>query len=318
MDPLLISAASGMKARMESLDMLANNIANTGTVGFKADREFYRVLQAGLFQANTEVASASPSTASGGPLPAGAALRNRASAQLPLIEKHWTDFSQGVLLPSGNPLDLALDGDGFFALNGPASNSPASNSKDAAASASTATSLDSAPDSVGGTTPGATGVGTSNSNIIYSRSGRFQISRNNQLATAEGFTLRNASDQGRPITVNPALAIEVAGDGTVSQEGKVLGRIEIGGIANPAQSLSKMGSSYFARLSPDAAQPANGLQSDKPPVVKQGMLEQSNVGTTDAAVRLVGVMRQFEMMQRAMTLGTEMNKRALDEVARFS
>ena len=30
MDPLLISAASGMKARMESLDMLANNIANTG------------------------------------------------------------------------------------------------------------------------------------------------------------------------------------------------------------------------------------------------------------------------------------------------
>src|SRR5690349_12957891 len=45
MDPLLISAASGMKARMESLDMLANNIANSGTTGFKADRELNRLFQ---------------------------------------------------------------------------------------------------------------------------------------------------------------------------------------------------------------------------------------------------------------------------------
>src|SRR5580658_6217650 len=59
MDPLLISAASGMKARMESLDMLANNIANTGTIGFKTDKEFY-----GLYQ-----------------------------QQLPVIQKQWTDFS---------------------------------------------------------------------------------------------------------------------------------------------------------------------------------------------------------------------------------
>ena len=48
MDPLLISAASGMKARMESLDMLANNVANSNTAGFKADREFYNLYQTGL------------------------------------------------------------------------------------------------------------------------------------------------------------------------------------------------------------------------------------------------------------------------------
>jgi flagellar basal body rod protein FlgG len=40
MDPLLISAASGMRARMESLDMLANNLANASTGGYKSDREF--------------------------------------------------------------------------------------------------------------------------------------------------------------------------------------------------------------------------------------------------------------------------------------
>ena len=86
MDPLLISAASGMKARTESLDMLANNIANSGTAGFKTDRESY-----GLYQ-----------------------------QELPVIEKQWTDFSQGALVPTGNPLDLGLSGQGFFALNSPA------------------------------------------------------------------------------------------------------------------------------------------------------------------------------------------------------
>ncbi len=36
----------------------------------------------------------------------------------------------------------------------------------------------------------------------------------------------------------------------------------------------------------------------------------------ESAVKLVGVMRQFEMLQKAMTLGSEMNKRAIEEVAK--
>ena len=41
MDSLTAMAASGMRSRMESLDLLANNIANASTGGYKADREFY-------------------------------------------------------------------------------------------------------------------------------------------------------------------------------------------------------------------------------------------------------------------------------------
>jgi flagellar basal body rod protein FlgG len=268
MDPLLLSAASGMKARMESLDMLANNVANAGTAGFKADREFYGVFQAGM-----------------------------PSGDLPMIERHWTDFSQGMLLPTGNQLDLALDGDGFFALNGPA---PAANTA--------------------GATPSTDASGTNTSappnQIVFSRSGRFQISRNNQLATAEGFTLRNTRDQGRPITVDPTKPIDIDGTGIVKQDGQELGQLEIGGIADPSKTLAKLGTGYFARLTSSTT--TGPTPAVKPGVIKQGSLEQSNVGATDAAVRLVGVMRQFEMMQRAMALGTEMNKRALDEVARFS
>ena len=43
MDNLSILAAGGLKTRMDALDLLANNIANASTPGFKADREFYSV-----------------------------------------------------------------------------------------------------------------------------------------------------------------------------------------------------------------------------------------------------------------------------------
>ena len=235
MDPLLIAAASGMKARMESLDILANNMANTGTNGFKADREFYSTFQ----------------------------------DEFPVVESRWTDFGQGTILPTGNPLDLALDGKGFFALNSP-------------------------------------------TGIVYSRNGSFQVSSSNQLATADGHTLRNTRNNGQPIPVDPLRPIEIDRSGVVKQNGQEIGQIEIGGFSNANSELTKLGTGYFAQLDPAGPKAASDA------VVKQGVIEQSNVPVTDGAVRLISVMRQFEMLQRAMSVGAEMNKRAIDEVARAS
>src|SRR5579883_1506242 len=98
MDPISITAASGMRARMESLDLLANNIANAETGGYKVDREFYNLY-------------ISPEAdAADGPDP----------AQLPVIEKNYIDFSQGTLRDTANPLDFAIQGSGFFAIDTPA------------------------------------------------------------------------------------------------------------------------------------------------------------------------------------------------------
>ena len=96
MDALTISAASGLRARMETLDMLANNLANASTGGFKLDREFYSL----YVSPEADGSSGTLTT-------------------VPLIEKHWTDFSQGLLTPTGNSLDLALSGKGFFAVSAP-------------------------------------------------------------------------------------------------------------------------------------------------------------------------------------------------------
>jgi flagellar basal body rod protein FlgG len=50
--------------------------------------------------------------------------------------------------------------------------------------------------------------------------------------------------------------------------------------------------------------------------VQQGQLEDSNAGAAEGAVRLVAVMRQFEMMQKAVLMGDEMSKQAIEQVAK--
>ncbi len=92
MDPLTAAAASGLQARMDSLDLLANNLANASTSGYKSDREFY----------NTYLSA----DALNNPDPA--------VGDSPVVERHWTDFAQGSLTNTANPTDLALSWPRFF------------------------------------------------------------------------------------------------------------------------------------------------------------------------------------------------------------
>jgi flagellar basal-body rod protein FlgF len=242
MDTLTISAASGLRARMESLDMLANNLANSETGGYKTDREFYNLY-----------------------VSADAAGREEGSiATLPVIERPWTDFSQGALRATGSPLDLALSGKGFFAVDGPAGS-------------------------------------------LFTRNGSFRVSPTGTLVSAEGYAVRTAAGGG--LQVQPTGALEISADGTARQNGQTLGRLEIADFAD-SSSLVKQGVSYFRSAA--ASQPAAGVQ------VEQGKLESSNVGAAESAVRLVSVMRQFEMLQKAASLGSQMNRAAVEEVAKVA
>jgi flagellar basal-body rod protein FlgF len=240
MDALTGAAASGLRARMESLDMLANNLANTETGGYKTDREFYSLY-------------VSPDAAGVAP------------AQMPVIERQWTDFSQGVIRPTGNPLDFALSGKGFFSVDGP--NGP-----------------------------------------LYTRQGSFKLSPAGVLVTTEGYAVRLAN--GRQLQTSSDGPLEVSASGDVIQQGQPLGKLAVMDFADTGV-LSKQGSNYYRPGDP-AITPAAATGVE----IQQGKLEGSNVGTAESAVRLVGVMRQFEMLHKAMAIGAEMNKKAVEEVAR--
>ena len=96
MDPLTISAAAGMRARLESLELLANNIANSSTVGYKADRDAFLPWVSG-------------EAANGFPEP----------VESPLLERHYTDHAQGPLTRTGEGLDFAIHGKGMFQAETP-------------------------------------------------------------------------------------------------------------------------------------------------------------------------------------------------------
>ncbi len=231
-----------MRARMESLDVLANNMANSETGGYKTDREFYNLFVS--------------AEASGG--------ANGEPSTQPVIERTWTDFSQGTLRATGSALDLAISGRGFFAVDGPSGN-------------------------------------------LFTRNGSFRVLPGGSLVTAEGYAVRTVS--GGNLKVQPSGALEVSPDGTVQQNGQALGQLELADFTDTG-TLVKQGASYFR--SPADAQPASGAR------IEQGKLESSNVGAAESAVRLVSVMREFEMLQKAATLGAQMNRQSIEEVARVA
>jgi flagellar basal-body rod protein FlgF len=241
MDNLSILAAGGLKTRMDALDLLANNIANASTPGFKSDREFYSVC-----------ASADAS-------------EDAVPVVVPDVSSKWTDFSQGSSAQTGNPLDLAISGSGFFAVKW-------------------------------------------GSSTLLTRNGSFRLSASGELQTADGHPVTGAD--GQPIRVDPREPLTVNSDGTISQGSQAVGKLGLVDVSQP-QALTKEASGYF-RLSGTASLRKASTDSS----IQQGRLEGANISPAEAAVRLVSVLRQFEMLQRAASIGADMNRHAVEEVAR--
>lgn len=262
MDALTATAAAGIRSRVEALDLLANNLANANSTGYKADRELYRRYAADeAYDATT------------GELD---------PTQQPDIDSRWTDFSQGIFASTGEPLDVALEGRGFFEV----------------------------------TRPGAT-----DSETRYTRDGHFRLVpeppgppgsvRRSRLETQDGWVV--TGNEGKPILLDARQPVEISRDGTIRQDGVEVNRLFIAD-PGPAQQLQKRSGNYFAM---DAIQPKT--QATRATAeVQQGKLETANITPAESAVRLINVMRQFESLQRAMQIGGEMNRRSVEEVAKFS
>jgi flagellar basal-body rod protein FlgF len=243
MDPLTTAAANGLQASMDSIDMLANNIANASTGGFKADREFYSTYLA------PEILNGVDATV----------------GESPVVQSQWTDFSQGTLIPTGSTTDLALSGSGFFVVKGP-------------------------------------------NGSLYTRNGNLQISPQGVLTTAEGYPVQ-LSD-GKQLQLETGDPIAVQSDGSVSQAGNLLGQLQVVDFADTSK-LNRLIGPYFQNqdLKGNPTKPSTAS-------VYQGKVENSNAQPAEAAARMVALLRHFEMLQRAIKVGTEMNQQSIQDVAR--
>ena len=104
---LIGTAASGIRAQQVAIDTIGNNIANVNTLGFKASQvDFAEAL-------STEVRSVNSKTGGN----SGVAVLGVGAGVV--YNAIGTNFQQGTLAPSDRPLDLGIDGSGFFQVKTP-------------------------------------------------------------------------------------------------------------------------------------------------------------------------------------------------------
>ena len=115
---------------------------------------------------------------------------------------------------------------------------------------------------------------------------------------------------GLPLTVQGEAPLNIGNDGTVSQAGAVLGQLQLADFSKP-NTLNKAGATYFE--APDATTSPDKVSTAE---IQQGKTEQSNSSPAESAARMMTLLRNFEMLQHAVKLDTEMNRHAVEEIAR--
>jgi flagellar basal-body rod protein FlgF/flagellar basal-body rod protein FlgG len=99
MDSGYYAAMTGLIARTQDLDIAATNLANSQTPGYRSEQEFFRSVLMGPDAADSQL---------------GRTVNN-----FGLLGGDKLNLGQGVLQQTGNPLDLAVEGEGFFRIQTP-------------------------------------------------------------------------------------------------------------------------------------------------------------------------------------------------------
>jgi flagellar basal-body rod protein FlgG len=114
MSGAIYTATSGALAYQMRLEVLANNLSNINTIGFKEDRTIFRTYFPASHDPVTQEIETTPISGETETVPPFLT-----SDALVTFERTETDFSPGQLRHTGNPLDVAIEGNGFFSIQTP-------------------------------------------------------------------------------------------------------------------------------------------------------------------------------------------------------
>lgn len=254
----LNTAATGLNALSFNLDVIANNLANVNTVGFKKSRaNFEDLFYIQLAQPNLPRDSVNS-------YPTGLAVGLGVQ-----VSGTQLDMRQGPAEQTGAPLDMMIQGDGFFMLD--------------------------TPDSIGG------GLG-------YTRAGNFTTNADGEivLANSVGYRLTDPNitipEGSTQITIAQDGTVSVLLSG--STEPEELGQIQLAQFINPA-GLMAVGNNVFVE-SAASGEPIIGIPTeDGRGEILQGFLEQSNTEAVTELVSLIRTQRAFEMNSQVIQATNE-------------
>jgi flagellar basal-body rod protein FlgG len=245
-----------MRAQELLIDVTANNLANVNTAGFKRSRvDFADLLYSTLKPAGTEVA-AGQQTPTG--LQVGTGVRPAATNKI---------FTPGTFEQTGNSLDVAIEGEGFFKINLP--------SGEARYTRSGTFKIDSNGQFV-----------TSDGYIL-----------DGGLTVPDGVTLERISI-GTDGTVT---GVAAGTPGTTIG----LGQLQVARFMNPA-GLSSEGSNLYAETPASGTETMGTPGLDGLGTLRQGFIEGSNVEVVTELIGLISAQRAYEINSRAIRAGDEM------------
>lgn len=288
----LYSGVSGMKANQTKMDVIGNNVANVSTTAFKASRATF----ADLFSQTIADASASTDTGIGGINPSQVGLGVTVAGISTLT-------GTGSLNYTGNDLDFAINGEGYFMV------SPQNGSD-----------------------------GETITDISYTRDGSFSLDSEGYLVTSSGLhvigvaldepstsesdvtdvelgALSDIADNLGAIQIPPSYNDEQLDSYSIDSTGVItaiyggetyyIGKITLASFVNPA-GLEKAGGNTYI-VSNNSGSATVGTAGDSGfGTIKQSYLEASNVDLATEFTEMIITSRAYQANSKTITTSDEM------------
>ena len=261
----LYTAYTGMSNQQNRLDVLTNNLANSATNGFKKEGATAQSFDDMLAYKIKDTSAM------------GLSKRLGDVSLGVKIGECYTDYGQGSFRVTDNVYDLAIDGDGFFAI--------------------------SYTNKAGETS------------VKYTRDGAFTVNREGYLMTKDGdYVLNQAAAQaGNPgeagyIRIDPNVELKVDENGNLYQNNALLGQVGVVDFAD-YNFLAKYGENLYDLVEGGQAQASNAQ-------VVQGTLEMSNVNVVSEMVEMITISRAYETNQKIIQSIDDTLEKAVNNIGK--
>ncbi len=280
----LYTGASSMAARVNNMNVLANNLANANTTGFKKDLSIYKAHPEMVVRRNSDDGVRVIPLGSYDIRPVVGKLGTGVE-----LNEVYNQKSQGSLRKTDNPLDFAIQGKGYFSIATEEGERYTRNG----------------------------GFVINSENFLTTLDGYLVLGENGPIRIKDGnFTVNPRGE----IFINPSLD---AGTNTPVQanrngfeEIQSLGRLKV--VTFPRERyLIKEGNSFYRKSEESGEQiSAYNDPTNRNLKVIQGFKETSNVNPVDQMVRMIEVQRAYEASQKTITSSDMLLDKLINNMAR--
>jgi len=250
----LYTAATGMEAMETKLDVIANNMANISTTAFKKDRANFEDVFYRQYRLPGAEDADGNRTATG--IEVGLGTR---------ISSTQANFKQGSFQTTNNPLDFAIEGDGFFQVQNP---------------------------------NGSGFLYTRAGNFNLNANGELVMGSANKGYRIEPTITVPPEATGIVVTSDGQISYSTS----TSTDLQSLGQLQLSKFVNP-DGMIKLGENLYQRTQASGDEQTGNPGQDGYGNIRQGFLEASNVEPVNELIDLITTQRSFEMNSQVIEAG---------------